>query len=161
MDLTSITGIFLHISIDWIFLASLGLLALLDGMRGGSSRSVALGLAFPLVYILARFSPAAQLMGSIEKGLSSPIAQGLFAVVLLVFCFLMLYRVTDTFVSDGGFIQAFAGALGLIAMVGLFWPLIPGLAALHTPDAQFLSAFSEAYRFWWLLVGLAAVAFSR
>lgn len=161
MDLSAITGFFVHISIDWIFLASIGLLAFLDAMRGGGARAIALGLAFPLSYLLTQFAGKAQLLSGVESQLSSTLAQGAFALSLIAICFFMLYRVADTLVAESGFVQSLAAAIGLCAMIGLFWPLIPGLMALHAPAAQFLQAFGDAYRFWLILVGLAAFAFSR
>jgi hypothetical protein len=161
MDLTSITGFFVHISLDWLFLAGVAILAFVDTMRGGSARAVALGLSFPFAYILVDLAPEAQLVGGFASGLTSVLAQGAFAAAILVLCFLLLYRITDSFVSEGGFIQSVAAAFGLAALVGLFWPLITGFAALYQPSAQLMQVFSEPYRFWWLLVALAALAFSR
>jgi hypothetical protein len=161
MDLTSITGFFAHISFDWIFLAGIGLLAFLDAMRGGSARAVALGISFPLTYILVALMPGAQLMGNIEAQFSSSLARGALCAIVLVLCFLLLYRITDNFGSEGGFLQSFAAAFGLAVLVALFWGLIPGFAALYEPSAQIQGIFAEAYRFWWFLVALAALAFAR
>jgi hypothetical protein len=161
MDLTSVTGLFLHMSFDWLLLIGAGLLAFLDSMRGGSARAVALSLSLPLTYLLMALAPKAQLVAGMQGQLSSSLAQALFAAAVLFVCFLLLYRMTDTFVSEGGFLQSLAGALGLAALLGLFWALIPGFAAVYEPSAQMQGIFAEPYRFWWLLAALAALAFSR
>ena len=161
MDLSSVTSFFTNISIDWIFLVSVALLAFLDAMRSSTARAAALGLSFPLTYIIAQAAPAAQLIGDVQKQFSSSLAHGLFAAIILIVFFLLLYRITDSFAADGGFLQSLAGAIGLAIMIGVFWPLIPAFTALHEPSVQILQVFGEAYRFWWILVGLAALSFSR
>jgi hypothetical protein len=150
-----------HVSPGWIVLLALAALAFFDSIRGGTARTTALALAFPLSYVLLQFIPSALFMGDIAKQFSSSVAQGVLAAIVLGVSFVLLYRLTDNFASDTGFLQALTGALGLMIMTALFWQLIPAFNTLWSPGAQFAAIFTEAYRLWWLLGSTVLLAVSR
>lgn len=161
MGFSSVIPFFLHISPGWVALTVLAALAFFDSIRGGTARTSALALAFPLSYVLLQFVGSATLMSGISKQFSSSLAQGLFAFLVLGILFVLMYRVTESFGGDVGALSALSATLGLVILTALFWELIPAFNSLFSPGAQIAAVFGEAYRFWWFLAAAVLLAFSK
>jgi len=63
--------------------------------------------------------------------------------------------------TGGQPLQAVFAGIAVTALVVLAWIQIPALDAVWHFGDQVQAAFAESYRFWWLIVSLAALAFAK
>ena len=161
MDLSSVASVAAHLSAGWLVLTAVAILASLDALRGGTGRAAALALALPLTYVFLTFLPDAIFVGALYTSLTSAYAQAGIAAVVLVGLFVVLYRVTDSFESDTGFLSAVLAGIALAVVVGVTWSLIPQFNQLWSFGDSVEGVFGPAYRLWWLLGAYIALAFAR
>ncbi|MDP2648684.1 MAG: hypothetical protein Q8P19_02180, partial [bacterium] len=82
--------------------------------------------------------------------------------VMLVALFFFSRRIIG-FWSDSRecVVQALMAGLATTIIALVVWLQIPSLDAVWHFGPQIQNVFSEAYRFWWLLISFAALAFVR
>jgi len=161
MDIASLTSTVAHVSAGWLTLIAIGVLAFADSLRGGTSRTAALALSFPVSYMLLQFVGGALFMSEVQKQFTSSLAQALFAALAFGLVFVLIYRLTDSYGEDPNFVRSLAAATGLVIMAAIFWQLIPAWSGLFPVGEQIAYIFSGSYTFWWFSSALVALAFAK
>lgn len=162
MDVSAVTGAFTAIPTDWIILFAVSVLLALDALRSGTGRAAALVVSAPLALLLFSAFKSAAVLASFGTELSTPTLQAALFVVLLAAVFLLVRRMSASWISDSGApLQALIAGVAATAVLTVVWISIPSLDALWSFGTQVKNVFGEPYRFWWVLGALAALAFIR
>ncbi len=160
MDIAAITSSVAHLSLSWIALIILVLLGALDGYQTGASRATSAALALLLASLCAPLLTEAALVGGLIAG--APQSSLIALIILLVLFFILIRRLTEAFgYGVAGAISALLGGAGFAAVVCVVWVSTPALATLLPLGAPLDALFSEGVRIYWILGGLAALAFAR
>ncbi|MCR4325401.1 MAG: hypothetical protein NUV59_01170 [Patescibacteria group bacterium] len=147
---------------DWIIVIALAALVALDALRGGSNRACAISIALPLSLLaLASFEKAAFLAPFASQISAYASGSVLFFVMLVAFYFFSRRIIGFWSDSREGVIQALLAGLATTIIALVVWLQIPSLDTVWHFGPQIQNVFSEAYRFWWLLISFAALAFVR
>ena len=149
-----------HWPTDWIVLGAIAALIALDALRSGSARAAALSIALPLTTLLTSLLPSAFLVGSFSAQ-TSPSVQAIIYNVLLVALFLFLHRIVYSFSDAGGVLTALFSGIAAAVVLAVTWLQVPLFDSLWHVGPSMQAVFGEAYRFWWLLVAYAGLAFVR
>ncbi len=147
--------------IDWIILAAIALVIGIECFRSGPARSTALALALPLALVLREALSHAAFIGTLVTSLTMPLAQAAILIALIVGCYVVVSRMTDTFGGAGGILQALLMGIAVSAMVAVIWIDTSALQSVWHFGPSIQMIFGEAYRFWWLLIALLAIGFAR
>lgn len=158
----SVTTAFTSLPIDGIAILVFGTIVLVDTLRSGASRAVALALGFTIATVLNPLIAAAFAIGPALAGFSQPRAQGIVFLVLAAVSTIIAYRISSKFSDDSGQpMLAIAAALATTAIILALWHMSPQLQGIWTFSAGIQAAFDPAYRFYWLILGYIALAFVR
>jgi hypothetical protein len=159
MNTAAFTSALSHFSADWLLIGAVALAMVLYSLWRSSTPAVTIALCAPLTLILSEALPHAQILGPVSQqfGTNSAI---LFLAVFVVL-FLLVYRITASFSEGGGVLEALLAGLSSTAILALVWIQVPALQSLWHFGPQIQNIFGETYRFWWLLVAYAALAFAR
>lgn len=149
-------------STDIIVLCVLAAVFLFDSLRTGTTKATALTLSLPIALLLYQYTTQAALIAPFAARITTPsLSVALYAAILFV-VFLAFYRITDGRASDSAYpVQAMAATVAGVIMFSIVWQLIPMATDLWNFGPMLQNIFGEAYRFWWLLVALFALAVSR
>lgn len=150
-----------HLSIDWIIIGVLAIAIALDAIRSGSARAASLALAAPLTLLLFNALSQAMILGAIVVQFSGTSAQMLLFAAIFIAMFLFVNRIVDSFSENVGIARAAIAGVAATAVLLEVWLQVPGLQSLWHFGPQIQTMFGEAYRFWWLLIAYAALAFVR
>lgn len=147
---------------DFFLLGILFLIATVDTVRSGSARATTLALSFPVAIVIYSALSSAFLVSSLLQQASSELAQAIIFLLILAITLVLMYRIVSPFSSlSVPIMYALLTAAATIAVAIVCWLSVPALGALwnFSPSLQVL--FGEAYRFWWLLISMVALAFVR
>jgi hypothetical protein len=161
MDVSATKLALLHVPIDWIILGVLVVLITLDAIRSGSNRAVSIALALPAAFFLFNELSQSLLLGGMVNKLSSPIAQGIVFLGLVVVFYFIIHRILGFYgISSGAPLQALIAGIATTILIAVVWVQALWLQPLWHFGPQVQAIFAEGYRFWWVMgayVALAAV----
>jgi hypothetical protein len=163
MDISSVTGIFTGIPIDWIVLGVLVVIIAIDSLRSGIGRACAIALALPLAVLMYSLVETTAVLGSIGALSATPMAQAITFGVIAVVCYLLTRRMALEYVESGTGepVQALlAGGAATVVFI-IAWQQVPALQSVWHLSDQVSAIFSESYRLIWLLGAYLALAFAR
>ena len=150
-----------HLPVDWIIIGVLVIVIAFDAIRSGSARAATLALTAPLTLLLFGALSHAAIAGPVVAQFSAVSAQMLLFGAVFVVTFLFMSRIVDSFSGNGGVLQGLlAGIAGTVVLLVISLQ-VPALQTLWHFGPQVQLIFGEAYRFWWLLVAFAVLAFVR
>ncbi len=162
MEANSVLDFFLALPADWIIISSFALVLLIDALRVGSSRISTLAIAALLSLLIESAVTSAAFLGPVVAQLSTPVLQAAFFGILFVLTYILIRRVfIDYGELHGQPLQAIFAAIAVTIIIVVVWLQVPALDAVWHFGDQVRAVFSEAFRFWWLLVSLAALAFAK
>jgi len=162
MNLDAAASIVSSVPIDWMIIGGFTLLAALDCVRSGARRVSQLSLAFPLAALLMQSLPQAYILGDIASQFSTPLMQALLLGVVFVSLYILIGRIGLSWGGEAGqTIQAAMAGVAAAGIVVTMWIATPALSSLWLFGPQIQEIFGETYRFWWLIVSYAALAFVR
>lgn len=160
MELPTVTGLLAHLSLDWIIVAALVALGAFDGYASGAARAATAGFAVPIAVFLAALMPHAVFLSAIPGTIPHLAAIEIGAASVLAYVFVR--RITETFGTGvSGILSAILGGVGFAAVIIAIWIGTEPLAALWDFGPSLQALFSESYRLYWVVGGLAALAFAR
>lgn len=161
MDLTSIVSA-TPLSLDWVIVAVVAVLLVFDCMRKGSGRAATLVFAALTASFTAQALTSAAYMRPVIAQLTTPSLQAGMFIGIFFFAYVLARRIFPDFGEDSANpLSALLGGLAATAILVVVWLATPQLSALWQFGSHVLAIFGEAYRFWWLLAGLALLSFSR
>lgn len=155
------SSLFSHWPTDWIILGAVATLLTLDALRSGAGREIAIAFAAPLAMLLLGFLPKAALLGAFRSSLSNGITQASVFFTLFSLIVFFVNRIVFFFTGSGGVVSGLIAGIAATAVLTTVWLQIPALQGLYHFGPQVQAIFGEAYRFWWLLVAYAGLAFVR
>lgn len=162
MDIGSVTGFFGSVPTDWIILFAVTVLVALDALRSGSGRAMALVISMPVVLLLFNAFKSAAVLAPLGSQLGTPLLQAALFIVLTFCVFLLVRRMTASWIGDSGApLQALLAGAAATAVIAVTWVSIPAFDALWNFGGQVRDVFGEPFRFWWVLGSLAVLAFIR
>ena len=162
MDISFLGALFARGSVDWIIIGALCALIAAESLRGGSNRAVSLALALPLTLFMREALTDAALVGPLAASLSTPLLQTLLFTGILVLVYLLVHRVIMFYGnSSGSVLSALLVGAGCTMLLVITWLEVDALHSLWQFGPQVQALFSQGYRFWWILVSYAALAFAR
>jgi hypothetical protein len=155
------TNLLAHWPTDWIILGAAAALIALDALRSGPSRAVTLALVAPAAFFFQSLLPNAAYLGSATSGFQFAHKELVIFVIVFVLLYIVIHRMVFSFSDTAGpFPALIAGIAGAIVLI-ITWQQVPALDSLWHFGAQVQAVFAESYRFWWLLVAYAGLAFAR
>lgn len=162
MEAGSIIDFFLALPTDWIIIGSFALIMFVDALRVGSARISTLAVSAIVSMVIYGTVASAALFGPVSAQLSTPVLQAAFFSVIYILSYILVRRVfIDYGELHGQPLQAIFAAVAVTALIVVVWLQIPALSAVWQFGEQVQAVFGEAYRFWWMLVSLAALAFAK
>ncbi len=161
MDFPAWGTIFSHWPVDWFIIGAVAAFLALDALRSGSARAASLAVSLPVTLFVLEALPKALFVGPMIAGLTSPSEQLIIFVVLFVATYIATHRIIFTFSGGGGVIQALIAGIAAAAVLVVVWLQVPGLQSIWHFGDQVQAIFGEAYRFWWLVLAYAGLAFVR
>ena len=146
----------------WVIIAVLGVIIAFDSFRSGAARAAAISLALPAAMLLHDMLSQAIFAGPfVAQNSSSAMQIGIF-IILAVGMFVLANRMIGVSYGMGGsFIASILAALATVAIILVVWLSVPTLSSLYDFGAQINAIFAEPFRFWWLLISYALIAFAR
>lgn len=162
MEASSVLDFFLKLPTDWIVIGSFTMIMLVDALRVGSARISTLAIAALISLLVQDAVPVAAFFAPVAAQLSTPVLQAVFFGVVYVLAYILVRRIfIDYGELHGQPLQAIFAALAVTALIVVVWLQVPALTAVWTFGDQVRAVFSEAFRFWWILLSLAALAFAK
>ncbi|MEY4747384.1 MAG: hypothetical protein RLZZ416_433 [Candidatus Parcubacteria bacterium] len=150
-----------HWPTDWFIVAGVAGLLAFDALRNGPARAATLALVLPTALMLEQLLAKAAYIGPMLAGFVSAYKELAIFGAMFVLLYFVIHRIVFTFADSGGPLPALiAGLCGAIVLI-IVWLQIPQLTALWHFGPQVQAVFAESYRFWWLLVAYAGLAFAR
>lgn len=159
MDIGSFVPAWL--SLDWIIVLVAALIIAADAMRSGSGRASTLALAFPLAAFALAELPKAVFLGPVVANIGGGYAGAVVFGALVAVFYFFVRRIIGLWGDDGGPGPGLAAGIGCTAVLVVIWLQVPALNSLWHFGPQIQLVFGEAYRLWWLLGSLAALAYAR
>lgn len=162
MEAGSVLDFFLTLPTDWIIIGCFSVFILVDALRMGTARISTIAVAALLSLLLQDAVTSAAFFGPVAAQLSTPVLQAAFFAILFVITYILVRRVfIDYGELHGQPLQAIFAAVAVTAIIVTVWLQVPALEAVWNFGGQVRTVFSEAFRFWWLLLSLAALAFAK
>lgn len=155
------TNLFSNWPTDWIVLGAVAALLSLDALRSGPARAATLALALPAALLLQHMLSIAAYLGPIVAGFGSSMKDIIVFAVIIVFLYVVVHRIVFSFSDSGGPLPALIGGVAATIVLVVVWLQVPALDSLWHFGAQVEAVFAGSYRFWWLLVAYAGLAFAR
>lgn len=135
---------------------------LVDALRSGSGRVSTIAIAALVTLAVYAAVPQAAYLDVLTRQLSTPVLQAaLFGVIFMLTFLLVRKMFYDYDEMHGQPIPAIFAALAVTIIIIAVWLQAPALEAVWRFGPQVKSIFGEAFRFWWLLIALAALAFAK
>lgn len=158
---SSVTGWIAVLPIDWAIIAGLLVVMVVLSLRPGSTHAMTALFAIPIAFLLNTTLPKAFLIGPFVQTLTSPLAHAAVFVVLLVVAVAFVARISASFSTLGGIVEALLSAVSVTALLLVVWQLVPSLDAVWHFGPVISATFAEAYRLWWIIFSLLLLAFAR
>lgn len=159
MDTSSIAATLTHLSTDWVLLAAVFALGAWDGYQSGAARASSVAIASVAAVSLVTLVPHTALLQTLPE---IPHREAILIGIIFAVLYLVVRRITETFGSGlGGILSVAFGGVGIVAVLFALWIGTPALAALWQFGPTFQAVFSESYRLFWIIGGIAALALSR
>ncbi len=146
--------------LEWLVLIGLGFVSMVDSIRAGPSRSIAVALAFLTSTFLYGLMGDTYFLGAAIKlmGAWQPVTF-LFLFALLVVLF---SRIVSAYNADtGGPLLAILTACATVTLLIITWIHTPALESLYHMSAPLQFLFTESYRLYWTLGALGVFAYVR
>lgn len=150
-----------HFPMDWVIIVVFALVITFDALRSGVSRAAAMCLAWPAAILAFQLLPNTVFVGKALSPLTSPFAQAVLFLMLLVVFFALIYRTTHIFGSSNGFLLAFLAGISATVTTVALWVHEPVLQAVWHFGPQIQSIFGSAYTALWLLLAFVLLVFVR
>ena len=161
MDFSAWGSTFSALPMDWIIIAILIALIALDTLRSGTARAAALMLSLPAALFLTGVLPKAALIGPASAQFTAPLAQVAIFVIIFGALYIVAHRTIFSYSEGAPVIQAIITGLAATIVLVVVFLQVSALQSLWSFGPQVQAVFGEAYRFWWLLLSYAALAFVR
>lgn len=162
MEVGHLGNFFTSLPADWIIIGSFALLMFIDALRVGSARISTLAIAALITLLINESVAKAAFFGSVSLALSTPVLQAIFFTFVYMLIYFLIRRIyIDYGELHGQPLQAFFAAIAVSALIILVWVQVPALNYIWNFGGQVQAVFGETYRFWWILLGLAALAFAK
>lgn len=162
MDTGSFGNFFSTLPADWIIIGSFAVLMLVDALRVGSARISTIAIAALVAHVVDQSVSSAAFFGPVSAALSTPVLQAVFFSIVFTIIYILIRRI---FIDYGELhsqpLQAIFAAIAVTTLVLVVWVQVPALGYIWQFGSQVQSVFGEAFRFWWILIGLAALAFAK
>jgi hypothetical protein len=160
MDIASTTESLTHLPIDAVLLIIVALIGAFDGYQSGASRVASLSMALLVAAALLPLTTHAAFLAAFFMSLSH--GDSIVFAVLLVASYFLIRRMTESYgYGISGILSALLGGLGFVAVALSIWLATPALASLWVFQPGIQAVFAEGFRLYWILAGLAALAFAR
>ncbi len=162
MEASSVLDFFLKLPTDWIIIGSFAMIMVVDALRVGSARISTLAIAALISLLVQDAVATAAFFGPVAAQLSTPVLQAVFFGIVYILTYILVRRIfIDYGELHGQPLQAIFAAVAVTALIVVVWLQVPALQAVWAFGDQVRAVFSEAFRFWWILLGLAALAFAK
>ncbi len=150
------------VSADWIILGIVVAVCLFDAIRSGSGRIATIGISITIAVPTSSALAKAAYLGALSGQFNTPVLKASLFFALLTALYFFLRRIFIDYGETGGQpIQSLFAAVATTALITLAWIQIDALNSVWNFGPQVKTVFGEAYRFWWLSVSLAALAFAK
>jgi len=160
MELPLATSSLAHLSLDWIILAGLVALGAFDGYQSGAARAAATGLALPIAVFIVSLMPHTVFLSLIPTTI--PHIDAIEIAIAFLLVYFLIRRITESFGTGvSGIASAILGGIGFASIVAAMWIGTQPLSSLWNFGAPIQALFSESYRLYWVVGGLAALTFAR
>lgn len=156
----AITASFAHLSVDWLFIGALFVLATFDGYQSGGARAASAALSVLVSALLIGIVSETVLIATVPGMISN--GDALVFSVLFVLLYLLIRRITEG-VGFGlsGVISAVLCGFGVVAIVMSVILATPALSSLWEFGPIIQQLFPPAARLYIIVAGLAALSFAR
>jgi hypothetical protein len=146
---------------DWVLLIVIVIFLTLESFQSGASRTRALALALPTMLLAVSWFSSSALLGSVSQSLTaSPLGQLALHGIILLVLFILFYRIFFGYgMTNGSIAYAFLCGLATTIMLIVVLLQIPALTTYWQFSEPIPTVFGESYKFYWLLVSLAILAF--
>ena len=161
MDFSAWGGLIAAWPTDWIIIGALATFIALDSLRSGTARAAAIMLSLPGALLVTKALPDAVFLGPLADQLTAPFVQAAIFMVIAVLLYLVAHRAIFAFSDGGGVVQSGIAGVAAVIVLVVVWLQVPALESLWFFGDQVHAVFDEAYRFWWLVLSYAALAFVR
>lgn len=162
MNMASINVFFSHIPTDWIIIVILAILIAFDAMRAGTDRACAFALSLPATLFIAAELSSAGFLSGFAAQFTSPVLQAALFGVVFVLTYFLVHRMSVQRARSGGqVVQALMAGIAATTVLVVVWLIVPELQSVWHFGPQVQAVFGELYRFWWIIVSYAALAFIR
>jgi bacteriorhodopsin len=151
-----------HAPVDWIVIAILAFIVILDVFRSGSTKAAAWSISLPLCAMLFELIPRTAFLGKLTAPLSSALPQFAIFCALFIVLFFVIYRIAHALGESGtGILQAIISAFAVSIVTAVIWVREPAIHALAPANQYTQVIFGEPYALFLILTALIALAFVR
>lgn len=156
----AVTASFAHLSVDWLFMGALFVLATFDGYQSGGARAASVALSALVSALLLALVPETALISGMSQGIVN--GDAIVFGVLFVLLYLLIRRITEGMgFGLSGIISAVLCGFGTVAIVMSVILATPALSSLWEFGPIVQQLFSPAARLYVIVAGLAALSFAR
>jgi hypothetical protein len=162
MDTSAITGLLFGLSIDFIVIGGLVLLAVIVMMRSGTGHATALALSFPMAGLLYSAVPSAFLIGPFLEKMDAPGMDAVVYGLLFIVAVTLIYRIVTCYDSlTGGSILGILTGISVTILLITTWLQIPALSDLYQLTPPLPTIFAVQFRLYWTIVALGILSYVR
>ena len=153
---------FSSIPLDWIIIFAVAILLTIDSIRTGSARGVALALALPPALLINSFFYSAKFLSPLSSAISAELSQAIVFIAVMVAAYFLVRRMMSEYGHRGNsLMQAIICGVATTSLLVVIWLEVPALQSIWNFGTQTNVIFGDAYKFWWFIVSLFALAYAR
>ncbi len=162
MDISSITASLFGLSVDFVVIGGLVLLAVIVMMRSGTGHATALALSFPMAALLYSAVPSAYMIGPFLEKMDAPGMDAVVYGLLFVLTVTLIYRIVTCYDSlTGGSILGILTGISVTILLIVTWLQIPALSELYQLTPPLPMIFAEQFRLYWTIAALGLLSYVR
>ena len=152
----------LGLSLDFIVIGGLVILAILVMMRSGTGHATALALALPMTALLYSAVPSAALVGPFLEKMNAPGMDAVVYGLLFIVTVILIYRIVTCYDSlTGGSVLGILTGISVSILLIVTWLQIPALHDLYQLSHPLPMIFAEQFRLYWTIVALGILSYVR
>lgn len=150
------------IQIDWVIIGLLIIILTATAIRWGTVRTCVIAVTMPVSAFLFSLISSSAIASSVSSNMNSPLMQSGIFIALLVFVYIMTYRMYRSFLGEGERLWlAFVAGLAASFVVIVVWIHTPALASIWEFSKQTQSIFGSLYALWWMIASLLLLGYVR
>ena len=150
------------IQTDWLIIGLLIIILVSVAVRWGTSRACVVAVTLPVSVFMFSLINDSVGTAAIVSHVTSPLMQSLVFLGILVFVYIMTYRMYRGYIGEGeGLWLAFLAGLATSFVVLVVWIHTPALGSIWEFSSQIKSVFGSSYAFWWMIISLFTLGYVR